>query len=190
MTRAGWMLWSGLVVTAVAARPGPAVRVPAAAQRVAVLAFDLENLTPVGATVAERAATSAAGPALRRSLVADCGYDVVLIDSASQQQANAGVGYLFDHPSESARLASTVGADWVVVGRLAVASPIVSEFDVELVRVSTGALTQAVTIELKGDPGDTTLFMKGLAHVGRQLDRAIAAGLPVASTAPGCASHA
>jgi hypothetical protein len=189
LTRAGLIVSSAVIVTvgsssAASRRSAPAI------PRVAVLAFDLENLTPVGATAAELAATAAAGPALRRSLAADCGYVVVLVDSASQAQANAGVGYLFDHPAESARLASAVGADWVVVGRLAVASPIVSEFDVELVRVSTGALVQATTIELKGDPGDTTIFMKGLAHVGRQLDRALEAATPVVSTSASCPSHA
>jgi hypothetical protein len=62
----------------------------------------------------------------------------------------------------------------VVIGRLNRVGTVVSEFHVGLVRVSAGTLASAVTVEIKGDAGDSVVFAKGVAHVARHLDRALA----------------
>jgi hypothetical protein len=162
-----WPAWIAIIAAVLAASP------PAPPPKIAVLDFELNDLTPTPNTPDEFAAIALASRLLRQSLATNCGYVVVPVDSATQHRANSGLGYLFAHPTESARLARAAGADWVVVGQLTVSSPIVSEFHVELVRVDQATLASAVSIEVKGDPGDSALFATGIAHVARQLDRAI-----------------
>jgi Protein of unknown function (DUF2380) len=159
--------WIAVIAAAVLAA-SPSTPAP---PKIAVLEFELNDLTPTPNTPDEIAAIALASRLLRHSLATDCGYDVVPVDSVAQHQANSGLGYLFAHPTESAHLANAAGADWVVVGQLTVSSPIVSEFHVELVRVDRATLASAVSIEVKGDPGDSALFATGIAHVARQIDR-------------------
>ena len=162
--------WIALIAAVLAAAPVSPTPPP---PKIAVLDFELNDLTPTPNTPDEVAAIARASRLLRHSLATDCGYDIVPVDSAAQHRANSGLGYLFAHPAESARLANAAGADWVVVGQLTVSSPIVSEFHVELVRVDRATLASAVSIEVKGNSGDSALFATGIAHVARQIDRAI-----------------
>jgi hypothetical protein len=111
---------------------------------------------------------------LRDVLGARCGYALAPVTAAAHRRANAAPGYLFARPPDAAALGRDAGADWVVIGRLNRAGTVVSEFHVGLVRVSAGTLAAAVTVEIKGDAGDSVVFAKGVAHVARHLDRALA----------------
>jgi hypothetical protein len=144
--------------------------------KVAVLEFELKDYTPTPNSPAEIAETHDAARLLRQSLGTVCGYDMVTVDSTEQRSAEGGgEDYLFSHPDEVARLGRKAGADWVVLGELVVATPIVSEFHVELIRASRGTLAAAVTIELKGDSENGgPVFAKAIDQVARQIDRELA----------------
>jgi Protein of unknown function (DUF2380) len=144
--------------------------------RIAVLEFDIADYTPTPNTPGEIAEARDAGGELRHSLATKCGYDIVPVNTGAQRAAAGNAArYLFQHPAEAAKLGKAAGAAWVVMGELAVASPIVSEFHVELIRAESGELAGAVAIEMKGDPSDQgPVFSKAIDQVARQLDRQLA----------------
>jgi len=67
-----------------------------AAPRIAVLDFELKDLTLAPGIAAEVARTASVKPMLENEL-RKSGYEIVSIDIAAQHQATAGAGYLFDH---------------------------------------------------------------------------------------------
>jgi hypothetical protein len=161
------VLGLGAVAPSVKPAPPPAVRL-------AVLDFELNDFTYAPNSPAARAEAAQAGRMLRDVLGARCGYALAPVTAAAHRRANAAPGYLFARPADAAALGRDAGADWVVIGRLNRAGTVVSEFHVGLVRVSAGTLAAAVTVEIKGDAGDSVVFAKGVAHVARHLDRALA----------------
>ena len=68
-----------------------------AAPKIAVLDFELKDLTLAPGIPTEIQRTASIKPLLEAELRSG-GYEIVTIPISAQNQANSGVGYLFDHP--------------------------------------------------------------------------------------------
>ncbi len=85
--------------------------------KIAILEFELKDMTLAPRIPAEIKRTASIKPLLEAALkTAD--YTIIDIDLESQKFADSGVGYLFDHDDVAAKLAKGFGADYVLVGRL------------------------------------------------------------------------
>jgi hypothetical protein len=85
--------------------------------RIAILDFELKDLTLAPGIPAEIARTASIKPLLEKELQS-AGYTLVEIPAQAQKTAQSGVGYLFDHADTAARLGKRYGADYLLVGRL------------------------------------------------------------------------
>ena len=129
--------------------------------RLAVLDFELKDLTLKPRTPQELERTASLGPLLREALTKKQGYRHVTIGQADQAKANVSVGYLFDHPDVAAELGKRFGADWVAVGRLHKPSFLFAYLKVRLVNVRTALIMGDYIVEIKG-------YMKKLAVRGTE----------------------
>ena len=143
----------------------------AAPPAIAALDFELNDLTlqPTAAEV-ERTATLAP---LLREILAERGLTVAEIPAAAQDQADAGFGYLFDHPPEVARLGRRFGADYVAVGRVHKPSFLFVYLKLRLVDVAGERLIGDFVIELKGQR--EALIRRGLEQLAERIVEALPA---------------
>jgi hypothetical protein len=74
---------------------------------IAILDFELNDMTLKPKTTAEISRTASIRPLLEKELKG-AGYRIVPIDMAEQDKANSGFGYLFDHDDVAAKLGKTV----------------------------------------------------------------------------------
>lgn len=118
--------------------------------QLAVLAFELHDLTLLPATLAELTRTQTAQTILANALQT-VGYQLIKVDPNLQNQANRGVGYLLDHPDKTAELGKTLGADYVLVGRVHKPSFLFAYLMVQVVEVNTGKLLADLKVEAKGE---------------------------------------
>lgn len=144
----------------------PATPAPAANTRVAVLDFELNDLTLQPNTSEELERTASIKPLLQNAL-AGKGFEVVAVDSAVQERADAGFGYLFDHHADAARLGRDVGADTVVVGRLHKASYLFVYLKAHLIDAANGELLGDFVVEIKGP--QRKLTARGVETLARQI---------------------
>lgn len=121
-----------------------------AAERIAVLDFELNDLTSLPYTPEGRRRTASFRPLLEQALKRTGDYEMVRVDAEDQAAADAGLGYLFRFPELAARLGEQAGADWVVVGRHSKPSFLYSYLIANLVDVKNRALAAGYAIELKG----------------------------------------
>ena len=87
-----------------------------ATPKIAVLDFELDDMTQLPNTPAELKRTASFKPLLEQELQS-MNYQIVHVDIAAQQRANAGVEYLFQHDDSSAELGEHFDADWIVVAK-------------------------------------------------------------------------
>jgi hypothetical protein len=85
--------------------------------KIAILEFELKDMTLAPRTPAEIKRTASIKPLLEAELKS-ADYTIFDIDLESQKMADSGVGYLFDHHDVAAKLGKQFGADYVLVGRL------------------------------------------------------------------------
>lgn len=117
--------------------------------RIAVLDFELKDLTLKPGIPAELQRTASLRPLLEKEL-AGAGYVMVTIDKLAQQQANGGTGYLFDHYDVAALLARRYGADYILVGRLHKPSFLFAYLMGHLIKAGNGQLIGNFIAESKG----------------------------------------
>ena len=117
--------------------------------RVAVLDFELKDVTLLPNRPEEIERTASIKPLLTTELK-KVGFTVLPVDAAAQQAAEMGEGYLFDHADVAASLGKTVGADYVLVGRLHKPSFLFAYLLVEIIAVKSGALVDSLSVETKG----------------------------------------
>lgn len=136
--------------------------------RIAVLDFELNDLTLEPRTPTELERTARVAPLLREALAARKGYALVAVDPAAQEKADVSVGYLFDHPDAAAELGRRFNADWIAVGRLHKPSPLFSYLKVKLVEAKTGEIKGDYVVEIKGQFEQTA--SRGTAILAEQID--------------------
>lgn len=179
------------LLAAVLASHALAVRPPA--PRVVVLSIDLNNLSNQPDHPAELPNLAVLTAALRERLATACGYEVVLLDSATEAAAHVGVAYAYDHPEVVAQLAALVRAEWAVALRLNRIGTWVAELEANVVRVTDSAVVSRRAVSLRGFGmgRDLTarLAERGAAsmadQVAQAIDRSAAASrAPVARRCP------
>jgi hypothetical protein len=138
--------------------------------RIAVLDFELMDMTLAPGIPAEIARTASIKPMLENALKKS-GFEIVSINSEAQQQATAGVGYLFDHPDAAAQLAGQYGADYVLVGRLHKPSFLFFYLLGHLVDVKKQTLAGEYTDEVKG--GEKKLVAKGVESLTEKVSKTL-----------------
>jgi hypothetical protein len=144
----------------------------AAETRIAVLDFELKDVTLAPRIPAEIARTASIRPMLENEL-RESGFEVVSIPENVQQQATAGVGYLFDHPDAAAQLGNQYGADYVLVGRLHKPSFLFFYLMAHLVDVKKKALAGEYIYEVKG--GEKKLVAQGVEGITEKIIKTLGA---------------
>lgn len=141
--------------------------------RLAVLDFELRDLTllPDSPQELERAASVAH---LLRQVLAESGdFAIVEVDGSAQATANVSVGYLFAHPNVAAKLGREFDAEFVAVGRLHKPSFLFAYLMVQLVETRSERLVGNYVIEIKGST--EKVLMGGVESLARQIRQSILA---------------
>ncbi len=138
--------------------------------RIAVLEFELNDLTLEPGNSAELERTASIKPMLERALTA-ANHPTVAVDAAAQGDADKGVGYLFDHVDAAAALGRAAGADWVIVGRVHKASFLFVYFKVHVVNVATAEQVADLVVEVKGP--QKALTVRGVESLAKQIAAAV-----------------
>lgn len=138
---------------------------------IAVLDFELNDLTPMPRTPAELERTASVAPLLREALAENGIYEMVIIDPEAQAEADAAFGYLFDHPELAAELGRQFGADWIAIGRLHKPSFLFAYLKVLLVNVKTQRIAGDYVVEVKG--AGKKVIERGAASLAEQIDQTV-----------------
>jgi hypothetical protein len=138
----------------------------AAESRIAVLEFELNDLTLDPGNAAEVERTQSIKPMLEKSL-ARAHHAIVEVPASAQRTADEGVGYLFDHSDAAAALGRTYGAQWVIVGRVHKASFLFVYFKAHVVEVATGEQVADLVVEVKGP--QKALTGRGVESLTKQI---------------------
>lgn len=139
--------------------------------RIAVLDFELRDLTLDPNTPEEIDRTRSIRGMLEEVLVARGNYTTVNIDSSVQANANAATGYLFDHFDVAAELGKQHGADYILVGRVHKASFLFVYFMVHMVDTRTKQLVGNYITEVKGPQKKLTI--KGVESLVEKIHRTL-----------------
>jgi len=143
---------------------------------IAVLNFELNDLTLTPGIAEEKERTASIGPMLRQVLETQYGFELVAIDSATQDTADEAFGYLFDHHDVAAELGREAGSDWIVVGRVHKASFLFVYLKAQVIDTKTHRLIADLIVEVKGP--QKRLTIKGVESLARQIAAAITAVQP------------
>ncbi|MFI3220723.1 MAG: DUF2380 domain-containing protein [Methylococcales bacterium] len=121
-----------------------------ASQRIAVLDFELNDLTELPNIPAELVRTASFKPLLEKDLQQIGDYEIVSISPEAQKNANAGVEYLLQHDDSSADLGQKFGADWIIVTKHRKPSFLYSHLIVNVIDVKKRQRIGNLMVELKG----------------------------------------
>lgn len=138
--------------------------------RIAILDFELKDLTMIPRTPEEIQRTASIKPLLEAELK-KADYMIINIPIIEQKNATAGVGYLFDHHDIAANLAKKFGADYVLVGRLHKPSFLFAYLIGHLIRVSDAKLVGNYVSEAKGP--NKKLTIKTVENLTVKIDRTL-----------------
>ena len=138
--------------------------------RIAILDFELKDLTLAPRIPAEIKRTASIKPLLETELK-KAAYVIIDITPESQKLADGGVGYLFDHHDVAAQLGKQFGADYVLVGRLHKPSFLFAYMMGHLVRVSDGKLIGNYISEAKGP--NKKLTIKTVESLAVKIDKTL-----------------
>lgn len=127
--------------------------------RIAVLDFELKDLTYIPGVPQEIERTASVKPMLEAELTKS-GFAIISIPLVAQKAATAGVGYLFDHHDIAAQLGQKYEADYVLVGRLHKPSFLFVYLMAHLIDVKQQRLIADYSSEVKG--GEKKLTFKGV----------------------------
>jgi hypothetical protein len=122
-----------------------------AATRIAVLDFELNDITALPNTPTEQQRTASMQNLLEQALVKNGDYEIIHISHEEQGKANSSFGYLFRFDDLAAKLAEQFGADWVVVSQHSKPSFLYSYMLAHLINVKTQKQVASYGIELKGN---------------------------------------
>lgn len=120
------------------------------ATRIAVLNFELNDITSLPNTPEEQQRTASMAPLLIEALSRIDGYDLVPIDAPTQKAFNSSFGYLFRFHDIAAKLGQQHGVDWIIVSQHSKPSFLYSYMWVYLIDVKKQAAVARYDIELKG----------------------------------------
>jgi hypothetical protein len=172
---------SGLTVLALGRTRGPVAALfclclfwpapPRADVSIAILDFELNDLTLMPNTPEELERTASIKPLLEEALRGRGGFRPVPVDAEAAAEADAGFGYLFDHHEVAAQLGRESGADWIVVGRLHKPSFLFAYLMAHLVDAGSGNLAGNYIVEVKGPAQQVTA--KGVERLAQKIEQTI-----------------
>jgi hypothetical protein len=136
--------------------------------RIAILDFELKDLTLAPGVPAELLRTASIKPLLEQELKR-AGYSIVEIPMQARKAADSGVGYLFDHADAAAQLGRQFKADYILVGRLHKPSFLFAYLMGHLVRVADTKLIGDYISESKGP--NASLTIKAVESLTTKIDR-------------------
>jgi hypothetical protein len=142
------------------------------ATRIAVLDFELNDITSLPNTPAERQRTASMAPLLSAALSRIYDYELVPIGADAQKAANSSFGYLFRFHDIAAKLGRQHGVDWIIVSQHSKPSFLFSYLWVYLIDVTKQASIARYDIELKGNHEKVTEH--GIESLTRKIQATIA----------------
>jgi len=160
---AGW-LWAAAILFSVEASASP--------PRIAVLDFELNDITSLPNTPAERQRTATMAPLLSEALSRAGDYQIAAIDADSQKAANASFGYLFRFHDLAAQLGQRQGVDWIIVSQHSKPSFLFSYLWVYLIDVKKQVSVARYDIELKGNHSKVT--QHGIEALAEKIEATLA----------------
>ncbi len=120
-------------------------------QQIAILDFELNDITSLPNTEQERQRTTSIKPFLEQELQKIAKVDIIPISAKKQRESNPGIGYLYRFHDLAAKLGRQHGAEWVVVGQHSKPSHLFSYLIIYLVNVKEKKAIARYAIELKGN---------------------------------------
>ena len=123
----------------------------AANSQIAILDFELNDITSLPNTQKERKRTASIKPILEQELKKIYNVDIIAISAEEQRDSNPGLGYLFRFHDLVAKLGKQQGAEWVIVGQHSKPSHLFSYLIVYIVNVKKEQAIARFDIELKGN---------------------------------------
>ncbi len=139
--------------------------------KIAVLNFELNDLTLAPGTEAELERTASVAPLLRNEFEKKFDYKIMPIDADVQEEADEGFGYLFDHADVSADLCREHGADWILIGRVHKPSFLFAYLKAHLINCETRRPAGDYVIEVKGDAKKFT--KKGVENLAIKVNQTL-----------------
>ncbi len=143
-----------------------------AAPRIAILDFELNDITSLPNTPEEIKRTASIKFQLEQALEKLGKFEIIHIENQAQHSANAGFGYLFHFNEVTASLGKQSGAEWVIVGQHSKPSFLFSYLMVHLINVKNQSLSAKYDIELKGN--HAKIMERGVKALAIQTAEAIA----------------
>ncbi len=140
--------------------------------RIAVLDFELKDLTLNPRTEEELERTGSIKAMLEKTLAAKGGYELIEISKDSQTEADAATGYLYDHFDVAADLGKRFHADYILVGRVHKASFLFVYFMIHMVDTHSQQLVGNFISEVKGPQKKLTI--KGVESLVEKIDKTLA----------------
>ena len=138
---------------------------------VMVLNFELKDLTIYDNNQDELERTASLRPLLEQALVEVGQTQIVEFDSREQQQADIGVGYLYDRHDLVAEFGEQNSANWVVVGRVHKPSYLFVYLKAQLIDVANKSMAADLTVEMKGQ--QDKFIKKSVHRLAEQIKEAI-----------------
>jgi hypothetical protein len=138
--------------------------------RIAILDFELKDLTLKPRIPAELKRTASIKPLLEAELE-KANYVIINIEPDKQKHATSGVGYLFNHHDVAAKLGKESGADYILVGRLHKPSFLFAYLMGHLIRVSDAKLIGNYISEAKGP--NIKLTIKTVESLAVKIDKTL-----------------
>ena len=139
--------------------------------RIAILDFELNDITSLPYTPQELLRTASMQPLLAQAMREMGEYQVINIATERQQAENAGFAYLFHFHGVAAKLGKEVGADWIIVSQHSKPSFLFSYLIAHLINVKTGNLVARFDIELKGNHQKVT--RRAVSKLAQKINRVI-----------------
>ncbi len=142
-----------------------------AGHTIAVLDFELHDLTLMPGVAAEKERTASIAPMLREVLASQHGIKTTYVSAEAQLAAEKGAGYLFEHHDVVAELGRQAETDLIVVGRVHKASFLFVYFKALLIDTKTNQPIADLVVEVKGT--QKRLTRKGVESLAQQIADAI-----------------
>ncbi|MGH8550572.1 MAG: DUF2380 domain-containing protein [Methylococcales bacterium] len=128
-----------------------------ARSRIAVLDFELKDLTLNPNTSEEIERTASIKPMLEKILAQRGDYTIIGISQSSRMNADVATGYLFDHFDVAAEFGRNHGADYILVGRVHKASFLFVYFMLHMIDTRSELLVGNYICEVKGPQKKLTI---------------------------------